>query len=456
MGLELPPIPLTCLPNVSKFQPQLLQPHLVPHPRQSSQSVVSSGPFLFTPIQTFGGGGSARSSGRRSGQPPVSWVAGEVGEVQLTVSNPLVSELRVTGLSLDTEGVDVDQTPTTMVLPPMSGPTQVTMSLTPMEAGTLTIQGYTHTVLGVRSQCPMSEPLTVSVMPPLPLVTMEIHQMLGDQWTPVHTSPVHLYSGETLQFRLTITNVGKQPVGDLEVECSLGETSSSGPVIQVKTEAISSSLPLDPGETMTVMVDMTGVVDTVNQVNTIKQEEDNLSSVSDSRWSFSLPSSSMRSSERTTPGPGHMSLVSVTSAGSDGPLTSLQTVNIRVQYSGGHDGGQCRRCVQVVSLVQIPSLIVTRWDVLPGDTQHNCFLVLDLVNRTPTEMELRYTEKKSLLIEPGDMCRVPVPVTKASHSDSLEWEGGGAATVLDYLARCVHLAWSIVTQEPMSGAEITR
>ena len=110
----------------------------------------------------------------------------------------------------------------------------------------------------------------------------------------------------------------------------------------------------------------------------------------------------------------------------------------------------------MVSLVQIPSLIVTRWDVLPGDTQHNCFLVLDLVNRTPTEMELRYTEKKSLLIEPGDMCRVPVPVTKASHSDSLEWEGGGAATVLDYLAQCVHLAWAIVTQEPMSGEEITR
>merc|ERR1719282_106817 len=234
--------------------------------------------------------------------------------------------------------------------------------------------------------------------------------------------------------------------GVLEVECSMGETSSSSPVIQVKTEAISSCLPLDPGETMTVMVDMTGVV------NTINQEEDNLSSVSDSRWSFSLPSTSMRSSERTTPGPGHMSLVSVTSAGSDGPLTSLQTVNIRVQYSGGHDGGQCRRCVQVVSLVQIPSLIVTRWDVLPGDTQHNCFLVLDLVNRTHTEMELRYTERKTLLIEPGDMCRVPVPVLKCSFSDSLEWAGG--AGVVEYLASCVSLAWSIVTQDTVSGAEI--
>ena len=67
--------------------------------------------------------------------------------------------------------------------------------------------------------------------------------------------------------------------------------------------------------------------------------------------------------------------------------------------------------------------------MLPGDTQQNCFLVLDLVNRTHTEMELQYTERKSLLIEPGDMCRVPVPVVKCSFSDSLEWDGAGGQAV---------------------------
>ena len=91
---------------------------------------------------------------------------------------------------------------------------------------------------------------------------------------------------------------------------------------------------------------------------------------------------------------------------------------------------------------------------MPGDTQHNCFLVLDLVNRTHTEMELRYTQRKTLLIEPGDMCRVPVPVLKCSFSDSLEWEGG--AGVVEYLASCVSLAWSIVTQDSVSGEELTR
>ena len=63
--------------------------------------------------------------------------------------------------------------------------------------------------------------------------------------------------------------------------------------------------------------------------------------------------------------------------------------------------------------------------MLPGDTQHSCFLVLDLVNKTSHEMELGYAEKKRMLIEAGDMCRVPVPVTKCSFSESLEWSGGG-------------------------------
>ena len=35
----------------------------------------------------------------------------------------------------------------------------------------------------------------------------------------------------------------------------------------------------------------------------------------------------------------------------------------------------------------------------------NCFLVLDLLNRTGEEMELTYAGKKQLQIETGDVCR---------------------------------------------------
>ena len=127
-------------------------------------------------------------------------------------------------------------------------------------------------------------------------------------------------------------------------------------------------------------------------------------------------------------------------------------MSLTVQYSG-LDQSHCRKCVQQLNILQLPSVLVTRWDVLPGDTQHNCFLVLDLVNKTNIELELQYTERKTLLIEAGDMCRVPVPVTKCSFSESLDWAGGDG--VVDYLGQSVSLAWSILTQDN-DGEEVTR
>ena len=56
-------------------------------------------------------------------------------------------------------------------------------------------------------------------------------------------------------------------------------------------------------------------------------------------------------------------------------------------------------------------------------------------------MELTYAEKKTILIEAGDMCRVPVPVTKCSFSESLDWEGGSGVT--EYLAGIVSLHWTV-------------
>ena len=48
---------------------------------------------------------------------------------------------------------------------------------------------------------------------------------------------------------------------------------------------------------------------------------------------------------------------------------------------------------------------ILRWDILAGDRVDNCFLVLDLVNRTAEEMELTYAGRKQLQIEAADTCR---------------------------------------------------
>ena len=186
--------------------------------------------------------------------------------------------------------------------------------------------------------------------------------------------------------------MGKEPVGELLVECLVGDGAGPPTQVQVETETIASSLPLEPGSSLTVLLHLTGVVDTGSSGATLRPK-DSVSVTSDSRWSLSLPSS-VRSLTTT----GHQSLVSMASQGSGGRAgsptgvqTSVQQVTVKMQYSGvGADLTWCRKVVQHFSLVKLPSLVVSRWDVLPGDTQYNCFLVLDLVNKTCMEMELTW------------------------------------------------------------------
>lgn len=39
-------------------------------------------------------------------------------------------------------------------------------------------------------------------------------------------------------------------------------------------------------------------------------------------------------------------------------------------------------------------------------------MVLDFANMTDQEIELKYTESKSILIEENESCRVPIPVDR--------------------------------------------
>ena len=202
----------------------------------------------------------------------------------------------------------------------------------------------------------------------------------GSGWVTA-TSPLHLYSGQTIDLRLAANIVGKEPVGELKVECLVGNGAGPPTQVQMETETIASSLPLEPGSSLTVLLHLTSVVDTGSSGATLRPE-DSVGVTSDSRWTLSL-SSSVRS--LTTTGRGQVAVQGHLPAG------HLQQVTVKMQYSGvGADLTWCRKVVQHLSLVKLPSLVVSRWDVLPGDTQYNCFLVLDLVNKTCMEMELTW------------------------------------------------------------------
>ena len=439
-GLVLPPVPLTCLPGLTRLAPLPLPPHLAPAPARSA--ALPTGPFLFTPIQMLGVG--PRGSGRGGRVPAVSWVEGEVGEVVLHLRNPLGVELTVPGLALITEGVEVEAVPAAPVLPARSQQ-ELQLRLTPRQAGSLNLLGWRHNVLGVESHCLLSPPPPpVTILPALPRLAAVLEAEAGEGWRPV-PAPLPLHTGQAVRLRLTLTNCGRVEVGQLCLEAAL-EGGATAPLVEVDEKAIPAGLPLLPGASLEVGVVVTGAREPEGGLGRSGGEECG-SEASEGRWSASL-AGSVRS-------PGQPSLASLAlSASSEPPLPSPPCLlSFRLQYTGEQGGAWCRKAVVEVGLQQLASLQVQRWDVLPGDTQHNCFLVLDLVNRTSAEMELSYAERKTLLIEPADMCRVPVPVTKCSFSESLEWEAGGRG-VAEYLAGSVRLAWSIQAQE--EGREVTR
>ena len=79
-------------------------------------------------------------------------MAGDVGEVALTLLNPLPTELKVPNLSLLHEGLDFEAYPSSLSLAPQSAPYNVGLHGAASQPGTLKLLGYSHNVLGLESQ----------------------------------------------------------------------------------------------------------------------------------------------------------------------------------------------------------------------------------------------------------------------------------------------------------------
>lgn len=134
------------------------------------------------------------------------------------------------------------------------------------------------------------------------------------------------------------------------------------------------------------------------------------------------------------------------------PVTAL----LKLQYSGGagYASGFCRTNSVSISVDILPSVIITKWDVLPAETPSHCYLVLDVLNATSQEMDLQYSSGKHIAIEAGDSCRIPVPVERCplaklthvySGSDlSPEQQMEEIAKICsEHLASLVELKWTI-------------
>ncbi|XP_046397297.1 protein brunelleschi isoform X2 [Ischnura elegans] len=102
---------------------------------------------------------------------------------------------------------------------------------------------------------------------------------------------------------------------------------------------------------------------------------------------------------------------------------SVQTIEglLKIQYSGGPGmvGGFCRVCSVALCMEIRPSVRLTNWDVIPAETPSQFYLVLDAINASGSELELCYTPIKSILMEAGESCRVPIPLQRCPLSKLL-------------------------------------
>ncbi|XP_015791675.2 protein brunelleschi [Tetranychus urticae] len=133
-------------------------------------------------------------------------------------------------------------------------------------------------------------------------------------------------------------------------------------------------------------------------------------------------------------------------------------VILEFEYSGGGGlaSGYCRRSAIAINIEIIPSVLITKWDVLPAEMPSHCYLVFDVLNATNYEMELNYSENKSILIEPRETCRIPVPVERVPlmNEESSLNKVKNSKNGISLLERCKHhlvnqvnLNWSLLTTD---------
>ena len=146
------------------------------------------------------------------------------------------------------------------------------------------------------------------------------------------------------------------------------------------------------------------------------------------------------------------------------PSSKTVEALLKLQYSGGpgYAAGYCRTCTVSLSVDILPSVVITKWDVLPAETPSHCYLVLDILNAAPHEMELHYSSTKHIAIEALDSCRIPVPVERCPLSKLTHIytdQGVGADQQMDEIARIcsehlaslVELKWTLSSSSGQHG-----
>lgn len=340
------------------------------------------------------------------------WVQNDLCEISIKLTNPLPFELRVADMRLLTNGVVFESLPETVILPTAT-PTAIALHGTPIEHGSLEIQGYSTHTLGVKSNCRLKAMTdrkfppnyTINVIPALPKLnivtslpqTATFSNMANSDYV-IISAGVTVFNGETTECTITLTNSSNIAIEFLEESLhSTVDSKLQDRIFQWSSEELHSKLPIQPQQSIDFKVSIYGEADFLGPltnggaIGSSSQSSNHnagnhlpdIHSVSGGNLSVSgqnsLPSrmsspvniqrrTELTSSFRSTHS-GHSSLATISLGGVGSSTTRHMDVQFRFRYSGG-DGfqeGYCRQCAVSFNLEFLPSAQVTNWDVLPAE-----------------------------------------------------------------------------------------
>uniref|UniRef100_T1J6X1 Uncharacterized protein n=1 Tax=Strigamia maritima TaxID=126957 RepID=T1J6X1_STRMM len=443
-GFILPAVNLTNLPCVKLFKPDNLTPHLWPLSMTiKEEDKHSSGPFIFSPLQF----GHRKEKDLNSNMMDFKWVEGDACDVALHIYNPLACELKVSNMILLADGIPFETFPASLDLPAMSGPYPVNLVGTPRSSGTLEILGYSAHVFGVKSNCRLSDlpsikkqSYAIEVIPALPQIQIitalpkaATFSSFGDTTTIVSSHTLSMYAGAVQECIITLVNSSKVNVEkvDMSLESKLEKPVESR-FCTLDLESLQEDLPLEPLQSANFKAIVHAVGDFLALAKAYSEEGSLNSS------NLTVPSKTTRTGSVGSTGGFTSSVRSTINYSSfrrkaaDSQLPSPAVIPatktytpkvvemmLKIRYSGGPGmaADYCRHSSVVINVEISPSILITKWDVLPAERPTHCYLVLDILNPTEHEMEVQYTENKKILIEAKETCRIPVPVERCPVSN---------------------------------------
>lgn len=309
--------------------------------------------------------------------------------------------------------------PISFSLPPESGPQLIKLTGKPVEAGKLEILGYTSHVLGVKNNCKLSElpyakkrkfpsKFVIEVIPSLPFLTCSIPSIDNDETSSSidqikeenhqqqhkqhlqkssNNYPIKLFAGESKNLNLRINNSSQNDdlieLINVKIISNLSKELESK-IVSFDLNEIHKKLPFTANTSIELNLTLFGAGDFVStHLNKESKTKENNSNIEQSSSFLNTPAhkktqvtlgstlvnflsdlqSTPRHSAKQTP-----TVKKVNSSPTSKFTNKRMQISLEIEYTGalGLTSGFWRQTKINFPIEIMPSILITKWDVLPA------------------------------------------------------------------------------------------